>query len=54
MIALSINNDPHVYQTLLDLINEKAPSTNVYPGLYIDNLISGYYTKGEVDTFSLI
>ena len=53
-IASSINNDPLVYQTLLGLINAKAPTSDVYNKEYINELISNYYTRDEVDIFSLI
>ena len=53
-IASSINNDPSVYQTLLGLINAKAPTSDVYNKEYINELISNYYTRSEVDIFSLI
>ena len=53
-IAGSINNDPFVYQTLVGLINAKAPTSDVYNKAYINNLIANYYTRSEVDLFSLI
>jgi len=48
-IADSINNDPFIYQTLVALINAKAPTTDVYNKQYIDNLIADYYTQSQVD-----
>ena len=49
-----INNDPFVYQTLVGLINAKAPTSDVYNKQYINNLVANYYTRSEVDLFSLI
>jgi hypothetical protein len=39
-IADSIKNDPFVYQTLLGLINAKAPTSDVYNKAYINELIA--------------
>ena len=50
-IASSINNDPLVSQTLLGLINAKAPTSDVYNKEYINELIANYYTRDEVDIF---
>jgi len=54
-IACSINNDPLVYQTLVGLINAKAPTSDVYLiKAFINTLIANYCTRHEVDIFSLI
>ena len=42
MIAVRMNNESQVYQTLLVQINDKAQSRNINPKLYIDSLIAGY------------
>ncbi|MFM7990113.1 MAG: hypothetical protein ACKPKO_63440, partial [Candidatus Fonsibacter sp.] len=48
-ITISINNNPHVYQTLIALTNTKALTSEVYNKQYIDNLIADYYTRSQVD-----
>ena len=52
-IADSINKGPFVYQTLVGLINAKAPTSDAYNKQYINNLIANYYTRREVGLFSL-
>ena len=48
-IANTIGNNGNWYQDILDALNLKANIANTYSRVYIDNLISNYYTKSVID-----
>ena len=52
-IANAIGNNSNWYQDLLDELNLKAYISQTYSRVYIDNLISNYYSKSQIDTLLL-
>ena len=52
-IANAIGNNSNWYQDILDELNLKAYISQTYSRVYIDNLISNYYSKSQIDTLLL-
>ena len=51
-IANAIGNNSNWYQDILDALNLKAFISQTYSRVYIDNLISNYYNKTQVDALT--
>ena len=51
-IANAIGNNSNWYQDILDELNLKAYISQTYSRVYIDNLISNYYNKTQVDALT--
>ena len=52
-VANAIGNNSNWYQDILDELNLKAYISQTYSRVYIDNLISNYYSKSQIDTLLL-